>query len=212
MTSNADRLVDDYLTRLDRALGDLPRQRRRELTEEIAGHIVEARADLPVENEAEIRNLLERLGEPADIAAESRERFGVRRRQAGVVEILALIGLLVGGVILPIIGWFVGLIFLWVSAAWTTREKLLGTLVVPGGLAPGLLLLMFGVYGEACTRVLQDGSLVSETCTEGSELLGLPGGIAIVLLLLAPLATAAFLALPLRRSAPVPYQPSPGSA
>jgi hypothetical protein len=82
-------------------------------------------ADLPVESEAEIRNLLERLGDPADIAAESRERFGVRRRQAGIVEILALIGLLVGGVVLPIIGWFVGLIFLWVSAAWTTREKLL---------------------------------------------------------------------------------------
>jgi hypothetical protein len=48
MTSNADRLVDDYLKRLDRELGDLPRARRRELAEEIAGHIAEARASLPV--------------------------------------------------------------------------------------------------------------------------------------------------------------------
>ena len=72
-------------------------------------------AELEAENEAEIRNLLERLGDPADIAAEERARSGRRaERRAGPVEILALIGLLVGGFVF-VIGWFVGLVLLWVS-------------------------------------------------------------------------------------------------
>jgi uncharacterized membrane protein len=87
MTATADRLVDDYLKRLDRELGDLPRARRRELADEIAAHIEEARADLHIESEAEIRNLLERLGDPADIAAEERERLGVQPGRAGAIEI-----------------------------------------------------------------------------------------------------------------------------
>jgi hypothetical protein len=33
------------------------------------------------------------------------------------------------------IGWLVGLILLWSSRLWTTRDKLIGTLIVPGGLA-----------------------------------------------------------------------------
>ena len=98
MTSTADRLVDDYLKRLKDELRDLPRAHRRELTDEIAGHIAEARANVPVESEAEIRNLLERLGDPAEIAAEERERLDVRPRRAGWIEILALILLPVGGI------------------------------------------------------------------------------------------------------------------
>jgi uncharacterized membrane protein len=210
MTATADRLVDDYLKRLDRELGDLPRARRRELADEIAAHIEEARADLHIESEAEIRNLLERLGDPADIAAEERERLGVQPGRAGAIEILALIGILVGGIVLPFIGWIIGLVLLWVSDAWTTRQKLLGTLVVPGGLAPGLFLLGLGVVAEACSRVYdQSGALVSESCSDGSDLLGVVGPVIVIVLLIAPLATTAFLAVRLRR--PV-YQPSPGSA
>jgi HAAS len=210
MTATADRLVDDYLKRLDRELGDLPRARCRELADEIAGHIEEARADLHIESEAEIRNLLERLGDPAVIAAEERERLGVQRGRAGAIEILALIGILVGGIVLPFIGWIIGLVLLWVSDAWTTRQKLLGTFVVPGGLAPGLFLLGLGVVAEACSRVYdQSGALVSESCSNGSDLLGVVGPVIVIVLLIAPLATTAFLAVRLQR--PV-YQPSPGSA
>jgi HAAS len=210
MTATADRLVDDYLKRLDRELGDLPRARRRGLADEIAAHIEEARADLHIESEAEIRNLLERLGDPADIAGEERERLGVQPGRAGAIEILALIGILVGGIVLPFIGWIIGLVLLWVSDAWTTRQKLLGTLVVPGGLAPGLFLLGLGVVAEACSRVYdQSGALVSESCSDGSDLLGVVGPVIVIVLLIAPLSTTAFLAVRLRR--PV-YQPSPGSA
>jgi hypothetical protein len=210
MTATADRLVEDYLKRLNGELGGLPRARRRELADEIAGHIAEARAELHVESEAEVRNLLERLGDPADIAAEERERLGIHRGRAGAIEILALIGLLVGGIVLPFIGWIIGLVLLWVSDAWTTRQKLLGTFVVPGGLAPGLFLLGIGVVAEACSRVYdQSGALVSESCSDASSLLGVLGPVIVTVLLIAPLATTAFLAVRLRR--PI-YQPSPGSA
>jgi Protein of unknown function (DUF1700) len=215
MTATADRLVDDYLTRLNRELSDLPRTRRRELVAEIADHIAEARANLPAEDEAELRNVLERLGDPAEIAAEERLRFGdrPRPRRAGIVEILALIGLLIGGIVLPLIGWFVGLVLLWVSEAWTTREKLVGTVIVPGGLAPGFLLLGVALVGEACSSVYdQTGALVSETCTGPSDFLGAGAALIVILLLVAPLATTAFLALRLWRAPAGPYQPSPGSA
>lgn len=37
-------------------------------------------------------------------------------------------------VLLPLV-WVVGIALLWRSRAWTTRDKLVGTLLVPGGLA-----------------------------------------------------------------------------
>jgi hypothetical protein len=46
MKSAGDRLVEQYLKGLQRELGDLPRARRRELVDEIASHIAEARAGL----------------------------------------------------------------------------------------------------------------------------------------------------------------------
>jgi HAAS domain-containing protein len=44
MPRPGDRLVDDYLTRLDEELRDLPRARRRELVEDIAEHTDEKRS------------------------------------------------------------------------------------------------------------------------------------------------------------------------
>jgi len=126
MSSTADKLIDDYLKRLNRELAGFPRARRRELVDEISEHIAEARADLESENEAAIRTLLDRLGDPEDIAAEARERFGARSKGSGW-DVVALIMLLVGGVILPVIGWIIGVVLLWVSETWTTREKLVGS-------------------------------------------------------------------------------------
>jgi hypothetical protein len=45
------------------------------------------------------------------------------------------------GLILLVAAWPVGAILLWVSKIWTTREKVLGTLIPPGGY-PGVLLIM----------------------------------------------------------------------
>ena len=59
----------------------------------------------------------------------------------GLREAGAILLLVVGGIVAPVIGWFVGVALLWSSKAWTPRHKLLGTLVVPGGLLLPVLLL-----------------------------------------------------------------------
>jgi len=123
-------LARDYLKRLKKAAANLPRARRNELLAEIESHLSEA---LPADaGEAEALNVLERLGEPADIVAEA--GTGQAPVGAGLNEWLA-IPLLLVGVCLFIVGWFVGVVLLWRSRIWTLRDKLIGTLVLPGGLA-----------------------------------------------------------------------------
>jgi ABC-type Mn2+/Zn2+ transport system permease subunit len=99
--------------------------------------------------------------------------------------------------VVPIIGWLVGVVLLWASDAWTTREKLIGTLVVPGGLALPLFLLAMGAYSETCSAVV--GGPV--TCTGGpSQAMQVVGSIVVTALFLAPLVTTAHLARRMGRS------------
>jgi hypothetical protein len=123
-------LARDYLKRLEKAAAILPRARRNELLTEIESHLGEA---FPAgASEVEARNVLERLGEPAQIVAEAARQAPMAR--AGMHEWLA-IPLLLAGASLFIVGWFVGVALLWSSRIWTLRDKLIGTLVLPGGLA-----------------------------------------------------------------------------
>lgn len=199
-TDTSEQVVGEYLDRLDRELADLPRSRRREIVDEISGHIEEARA-AGADDEVSLRSLLDRLGDPADIAADARERFDVRRARAGAREIAALVLLLVGGLLLPVLGWFVGVVLLWASAVWTTRDKLLGTLVVPGGLALPLFLALFPVYVESCVGEIDATTgAATEVCTGGpSDAMQILGPILLVVLLVAPLATTVYLARRMRR-------------
>jgi hypothetical protein len=199
MSSTADKLVEDYLKRLNTETADLPRPRRRELVQEISEHIAEGRADLPAESEAEIRNLLDRLGDPAEIAAEARERFDVGPRRARPLEIFALILLPIGGVVLPVLGWIVGVMLLWISDAWTTRDKLLGTLIVPGGLLLPLGLLLLGSGAEACIEISSGGGpTTAQNCSDQGGAANVLLIALVALLLLAPLAMTAYLARRIR--------------
>lgn len=205
MSPTADQLIDRYLKHLRIELADLPRARQRELEQEIAEHIAEARAELPSESEAEIRNLLDRIGDPADIAAEARDRVDVPTRavpepaKSRTHEVIALVLLLVGGLILPVVGWIIGVVLLWTSTVWTTGEKILGTIFVPGGLALPLFLLVIAASGEgvSCGGPVVGGAL---TCTDNpSNSAQVVATLFVILLSLAPLATVAYLATRLRR-------------
>jgi uncharacterized membrane protein len=204
MRPAADRLVDDYLRRLDSELRGLPRARRRELRQEIAEHIDEARDGLAAESEADVRNLLERLGEPAEIAAEARERLGVHPRRAGFIEVAAIVLLPVGGVVIPVLGWIAGVILLWVSEAWSVRDKLIGTLVIPGGLlVPVYLVVATGSSATCSSSFDAAGRVISRSCSggDGSALLQALAAVGIVALVLAPLITAVYLGRRMRRPA-----------
>lgn len=196
MSTSADNLVEDYLDRLERELADFPSARRRELVQEISEHIAEARAGLESENEAEIRNLLDRMGDPADIAAEAGERPAPQTKKTSGWDIVALVLLFIGGVILPVIGWLIGVVILWSSAAWTTREKWIGTLVVPFGLALPAFLLTIGTSSEGCS----EGPGAATTCSGGARFGEILGGAISVGLILASCASVVFLAFRRARS------------
>jgi hypothetical protein len=66
------------------------------------------------------------------------------------LEIVAVLMLTVGSLI-PVLGWAVGVILLWSSGRWRPSEKLLGTLIIPGG--PGMALLL-GAAAMALPSVL----------------------------------------------------------
>jgi hypothetical protein len=215
MSTTPDKLVERYLRHLEVELDDLPRDRRREIVDEIAGHIAEARAGLEHETEADVRNILEGLGDPADIAEDARERFEVeppgraRPYKPGWIEIGALVMLLVGGLIVPIVGWFIGALLLWVSNAWNLRDKVIGTLFVPGGLGLSILLLFvfLSVSGSgtgSCGGPVQvpkgkPSTVPDVQCVsteEPTNYLALTG---LILLVVTPIVTTAYLGYRLRR-------------
>lgn len=139
-------VVEEYLRELDRALYNLPVGRRREIVAEIREHIGEAASAHGGEpTEAEMRTILDQVGEPETIAEEARQRFGISESRGGVLEGFAIVFLLIGGIVIPLLGWIVGVVMLWVSRVWTTRDKVLGTLVLPGGLGLAAYFSLFAV-------------------------------------------------------------------
>ncbi|MBW6433794.1 hypothetical protein KZ829_08600 [Actinoplanes hulinensis] len=67
--TQTDQLVADYLARVGRAAAGLPAGRREELLADLREHIDIARAESGAETEAEIRTILDRLGDPESIVA-----------------------------------------------------------------------------------------------------------------------------------------------
>jgi uncharacterized membrane protein len=204
-------LVERYLKHLEVELDDLPRDRRREIVDEIAGHIAEARAGLEHESEADVRNILEGLGDPADIAEDARERFDVQPTRAalpykpGWIEVGALVLLLVGGLILPFFGWMIGVILLWLSNAWNVRDKIIGTVFVPGGL--GFLVFLYfmsaSLVGSSGPSSCQSDPVTGEfNCVDPGASTSFVDVLVIVFLvalLVAPIVTTAYLTYRLRR-------------
>ena len=211
MSTIENRAVKNYLQRLDRALSDLPADRRREIVAEIEAHIAAETARMTDEpSDAKVMDLLDRIGEPEAIAADARETTGVKPAAAPgrALEITALILLLVGGLLLPVIGWIVGVILLWASSAWTTRDKLIGTLIVPGGLALPFALGFLNTSASVCVSEGgrfrgsggpsgPDGIVVDCATTSG----GIPTWLyiaSILLLALASIASTVYLARRMR--------------
>lgn len=124
-TMQTDRLVDDYLRRLEHAAAHMQRARRSELVAEIREHIETALGqERPVE-EAAVRNVLERLGAPEDIVDAAEPLPKQSGRRAGKLEIAALIALIV-----PFMGWLIGIVLVIASRAWSRRDKLVGVLLL----------------------------------------------------------------------------------
>jgi uncharacterized membrane protein len=213
---HGDQLVHDYLSRLQSALAGVPADRRDEIVGEIAGHIAEERARVENETDADVRNLLERIGDPVQLAAEAAPAVSsadaaaaaASRSHVGIVEILALI-------LTPLL-WPVGVILLWLSPAWSIRDKVIGTLVPPGGYlgiafagVPAALIVASSNSSQCVTTSDSSGSVLAQTCTgftaqpQWEQTLIQAIAIAVfVLLLILPVLTGIYLATRLRKRHP----------
>ena len=147
-TTTMHPLAADYLDRLERAARRLPRGERRELVEDISAHLAEAIN--PGMSDAEALTVLDRLGDPEDIvdAQLPDEPYAPDRR--GIHEWAAIFLLLFGG-FLFFVGWLAGLVLLWSSRAWNARDKLIGMLIIPGGIATAFAALLVLGTAQECT-------------------------------------------------------------
>jgi uncharacterized membrane protein len=162
---NANVLVEQYLSRLETASHALSGRRRAELLAEVRDHISAALAEAGTADEATVRNLLDRLGDPEEIVAVEDADAGrmaaleltaagtaaagtLAPARFGVIEVLALVLLVAGAWIIPFIGAMVGLIFVWASTRWRQREKVIATAIVLCAPLASLVALLFARAGS----------------------------------------------------------------
>lgn len=188
-TTTLHPLAADYLSRLERAAKRLPRGERRELIEEITAHLSEATD--PDMSDADALTVLDRLGDPEDIVEAQRPEQPARREGLRLHEWATIFLLLFGG-FLFYVGWLAGLILLWSSRAWNTRDKLIGTFVVPGGLATALTLGLLGATVQTCSSF--EGGPKHCTGGSGSPAHNIVFGALFLFCLIGPIFTSVYLA------------------
>jgi hypothetical protein len=188
-TTVPDPLLGDYLRELERAARALPRSQREELLAEIRDHLDSGLG--PDATRADVRNLLDDLGRPADIVAAAQPE-GVPTRR-GPREIFGLLLLVTG--FPPIIGWLAGVGLLLWSPLWTPRQKLLGILVWPGGLAAAIGVgLAFGTTSNRTCDLTPGGDIVPGSCVSSdSGLHPAVAAITLAVVVVAPILVAACL-------------------
>jgi hypothetical protein len=195
---HADQLIEGYVARLIAAAGDLPKSALQELIDDMRLHIAEARAREPEETDATVLNILDRLGEPGVVVGEARERLDLQAPslyRPGILEIAAVI-------LVPFF-WPIGVILLWISPAWKIRDKILGTLVPPGGyMGVGTVALMAtSAHGNGCVIATDAaGHVIQNTCPPAGPAWAqaLASAVLTFVIFVLPLVTAGYLALRLR--------------
>ena len=168
----ADKLVRHYMAQLDAALRGVEASRRQEILAEVHGHIQEGRTGLDPDDAASVRTLLDRVGDPAAIAAEAGAPPPGSRRWDAWAPWLIIFGPVASG-----LGWIAGMLILWTSPTWNQRDKLIATFVP----LAGLVALFFGLVAalRAAAGCPGPTTLASTTCT--TKGVTLPLGVAILL-------------------------------
>lgn len=121
-----------YLLRLSDALADVPRDVR---TEIVAG----VREELDGLSEKDAAARIRELGDPEFIAAAAREEIPPRPSENRALSVTAGILVMIGGAVVPFLGWVAGIVMMWMSRLWTRRQKWIATLApVAGSLVIGI--------------------------------------------------------------------------
>ena len=210
---HANQIIGDYASSLEAALAPVAPERRRELVDEVRAHIAEARAELEDETDADLLNIIDRLGAPAETAAaemESPEQPGPARTGPRPLDVAAIV--------LLVLLWPIGVVLVWFSQSWSPRDKLIGTLVPPGGFAGAAIVLPVLEdisIGPVCETVTNGSGVVSSLCSSGPAGAVIPIGTLVLafVYVVGPLLTAVYLAVRLqRRRAAAGRRPPAGPA
>ncbi len=177
-------LIDDYLDRLAAAAQPLGPRRAGELMDDIREHLTEALPGPDVDG-ADVRRVLDRLGEPHDVVAAAWDDDGMTARETVLPALrpdlsrggepwrfVTAVALLVAAQLLAPLWlvsvpmWIAGLILFATVTGWTARERALGWVFLGGGFPMGLLFtiavaLPFAMTSQVCTA-LPDGT---QQCT-----------------------------------------------
>lgn len=170
----ADKLVRRYLAQLDAALRGVDASRREEILAEVRGHIDEGRTGLDPGDAASVRTLLDRVGDPAAIAAEAGAPPPGSRRWDAWAPWLIIFGPVASG-----LGWIAGMLILWTSPTWSRRDQLIATFVP----LAGLVALFFGLVTVLRAAAGCPGHVPALHAAAGCTAKGLtlPLGVAILL-------------------------------
>ncbi|WP_349899403.1 HAAS signaling domain-containing protein [Parafrigoribacterium soli] len=141
-TDAQPQVVRSYLAGLEAALSDVPSEVSREI---VAGITEELDGLDPATAAARI----EALGDPVFIAAEARGGVAApppapapaasRPQDPRWYTVLAALMVAFGGIVIPFLGWFVGMALVWLSKSWRTWEKWVATVTLPVAIIIGAL-------------------------------------------------------------------------
>ena len=161
----------------------------------VTEHIAEAQASGAVTDEATLRTLLDRLGEPVDIVASARAEDGdpparyLPAPAARTGRETAAVLLMTAGSIIPFFGWLAGVVLMWSSTRWTRAEKIMGTIVVPGGPFAALWVVGTFTVGTATTCTSQQVAVpagtapdIDQSCSSSGSS-GVTGAVIVALLI-----------------------------
>ena len=212
--------VRSYLAAIQARLAQLPAEQSEEILFGVREHIAEA-LERGGQSTAEI---LAGLGSPDDIAAglagsdmdgsgahdfakpfpsaqfppgAPQKQLPAHRYQSSTLWVVATAILLPFGAFLAGIGWLFGVGGLWMGTRWKTWEKVVGTVVLPGGLFGSMYLLVTGVWESSGSA-----SGVSVTSTDGNTpptfdsvepVVPMLPTVAAIIVILLPIAVAVYL-------------------
>jgi hypothetical protein len=180
--ANSTNVIADYLRQVDRALDAAGVRDRASIVEGLREH---AELEMSADETSNVQSLIDRLGRPDEIVAAAAVGApdGAPVRDWWAVVLLFLGGFALG------VGWIIGLALVWMSHTWSRGQKILATVVVPGGLSATWWWFLATAGPSGCTAAYLHGTRVLGHCT--SLPVAEPLRIAIgVVLMLASLLTA----------------------
>ena len=100
--------------------------------------------------------------------------------------------LVLAGGFLVGVGWFVGVAWLWSSHTWTRQEKIIATLLVPGGIALPLSVLLFSLTTRTsdCASFGGPGQPTVTHCVAKWPAIPFPSILILVVLVVVPVIVA----------------------